>query len=330
MANRVLLGKHDSLGYGLFVSKPNKDAKSATGDDLIFNSDTNYGGGQIHSVHNVTIPVGGTGTAAITGLAYIPHVHVTEYSGTTTKGVPSWWGRVDGTGSCILEGSMIKTPQGEVPIEELKIGDTIIGYDLENNKEVETYIMEQSAHRAQFYYKVNDLRITAGHPIWTERGWSVIEPDEYYHECKVYGNEKPPVDVRRLEIGDKMLNSSVEKIERISCDIPVYNIEVNKFHNYIADNILVHNGGGMMGGGGGGGGGGAGGGKGRAQIRWGEFRVRVTSSQVSIFGAGDTSASSGDSMNYIVSHHTQYPLTYPGSIVGKTYKVIVYRIKANF
>ena len=40
MANRVLLGEHDSLGYGMYVSKPAKDVTSATKDDLIFNSNS--------------------------------------------------------------------------------------------------------------------------------------------------------------------------------------------------------------------------------------------------------------------------------------------------
>ena len=38
MANRVLAGTHNSLGYGLFVSKPGKNVLSATGNDLIFDS----------------------------------------------------------------------------------------------------------------------------------------------------------------------------------------------------------------------------------------------------------------------------------------------------
>lgn len=325
MANRVLIGEHASLGYGLFVSKPNKNAESGTGDDLIFNSDTQYGGAQIHQVSTVTVPANtGIGVATITGLNYIPFVHVCEFSGSTTKSIPSYWNRVAGTG-CVMPGTMIKTPTGDISIEELKIGDAVIGYDTHKNELVETYIMEQSVHETHWYYKINDLRITAGHPIWTEKGWSAIDTEEYYRECKIYGNEKPPVDIRTLEIGDKLLNNSVEKIERVSCHSPCYNIEVNNTHNYIADNILVHNGGGC-----GMGGSGGGGGKGRAQIRWSGFRVRVTSSQVTIFATGDTSASSGDSFYYEVSHHQTFPLSYPSSnIVGNTYKVIVYRIRTD-
>jgi len=40
MANRILMGNHASKGYGFFVSKPGKNVLSATGDDLIFNSDS--------------------------------------------------------------------------------------------------------------------------------------------------------------------------------------------------------------------------------------------------------------------------------------------------
>ena len=36
MANRICIGNHSSNGQGLYVSKPGKDASSATGNDLIF------------------------------------------------------------------------------------------------------------------------------------------------------------------------------------------------------------------------------------------------------------------------------------------------------
>jgi hypothetical protein len=329
MANRVLIGEHNSLGYGMFISKPGADVLSATKNDLIYNSTTAYGGGQIHTILNITCASSGTyeGTGTITGLGYIPFVQVTEYSGGTTKSIPAWWGRATGGSGCVLEGTMIKTPNGEVPIEDLKTYDTVIGYDLNNNKEVETHIIGQSIHNAERYVEVNGLRITTGHPIWTKQGWSCIDPQEYYQECLMYGGEEPSVtDIRPLQLGDEMLNSTVEEIKSVYSPTHVYNIEVDKFRNYIADNILVHNGGGM----GGGGGGGGGGNKGKGQIRWSGFRCQVTSSQVRIFPWLFT-ASSGETANYVASHHSAggiYDLEWPPTTSGKTYKVIVYRMKA--
>ena len=329
MANRVLLGKHDTEGYGLFVSKNGVDVKSATGNNLIFNTNTQYGGGQIHQVFTITIPGSGTASASgsITGLAYIPYVQITEFSGSTIKSIPSWWGRVSGSGGCVLPGTTIKTPGGNKDIEDLQLGDAVISYDTREGREVQSYIGEQSVHEANGFVKVNDLKLTPGHPIWVVgKGWSCVSPEEYYRECRIYGNEDAVLQVRELKIGDQLLNNKVEKIETVSGITPVFNIEVDGLHNYIADNILVHNGGGC---GMGGGSGGGGGGKGKAQIRYSEFRARVTSSNVTIFGISDSSASSGDSMFYLYSHHSQFALSYPGNIHGKTYRVIVYRIKTN-
>ncbi len=101
MTNRVLLGERGS-DYGLWVSKPNKDVTSAPDLDLIFNSNTAYGSGQIHQIIDITCSATAPlyeGTGTIAGLAYIPFVHITEYTGSGVKGVKSWWGRSSGGGS---------------------------------------------------------------------------------------------------------------------------------------------------------------------------------------------------------------------------------------
>jgi len=332
MANRVLLGKHNTEGYGLFVSKSGQDVKSATGNNLIFNTNTPYGSGQIHQIMTLTIPGSGTPTqtGTITGLAYIPYIQITEFSGTTVKSIPSWWGRVSGGSGCLLPDTLVRTPEGEQEIQNLQIGDAVISYDTNEGQEVESYISNQSLHEVHSFVKVNGLRLTSGHPFWVVgKGWSCVSPDEYYRDCMVWGAEYPIPQMRKLKIGDQLLNEKVKTIETVTGTSHVFNIEIDKFQNYFADNILVHNGGGAMGGNPGGMPGGPGGGKGFAQIRYSEFRARVTTSSVTIFGAADNSASSGDTMNYTTSHHSNYALTYPSNIHGKSYKVIVYRIKTN-
>jgi len=51
MANRVLIGKHASFGYGLFVSKPTKDVTGSTHDDFAFRSDLTDSGGYVTSAN---------------------------------------------------------------------------------------------------------------------------------------------------------------------------------------------------------------------------------------------------------------------------------------
>jgi|TARA_B100002003_G_scaffold247830_1_gene280195 hypothetical protein len=102
MATRVCAGEHDSLGYGLYVSKIGKNAQTATDLDLIFNSETTYGSGQIHQIIDITCGTTAPlyeGTGTIVGLAYIPFVHIIQYGGSGVKGIKSWWGRSSGGGS---------------------------------------------------------------------------------------------------------------------------------------------------------------------------------------------------------------------------------------
>ena len=101
MANRVCIGNHATNGYGLYVSKDNKNAQSDTGLDLIFSSETAHGAGSISQIIDITASSSGdyNGTGNITDLGYIPFVHITELSGSGVKGIESWWGRSVGGGS---------------------------------------------------------------------------------------------------------------------------------------------------------------------------------------------------------------------------------------
>ena len=102
MSNRVCIGDHATYGHGLYVSKPGKNAQTATNFDLIFNSETTHGSGQIHQIVDITCsstPPLYEGTGTITGLAYIPFVHIVQYGGSGVKGIASWWGRSAGGGT---------------------------------------------------------------------------------------------------------------------------------------------------------------------------------------------------------------------------------------
>lgn len=87
MSNRVMIGEHDTLGYGLYVAKPTKDATSATGNDLIFDS-SSIATSMLHQIVDITITSGNSsGTGAITGLAYIPYINFSEYDSNGVRGL---------------------------------------------------------------------------------------------------------------------------------------------------------------------------------------------------------------------------------------------------
>ena len=151
-------------------------------------------------------------------------------------------------GGCLLPGSMIKHSNGETPIEEIEVGTKVIAYNETTGKEVEAEIFDKAPHKADFYYKVNDLQLTSGHPIWANDGWSCVDPVEYKRECIAYGHTLD-LEPNKLGVGDVLYNGTlVEKIERVDEATEVWNIIIKDIHTYIANGILVHNGGGGGGG----------------------------------------------------------------------------------
>ncbi len=99
MANRICIGNHSSNGQGLYVSKPGKDATSATGNDLIFDSSRLYSSA-LHQIVDVTISSGGSsGTGTINGLAFIPFVTFTEYDSNGVRGLRFTTSKATGGGT---------------------------------------------------------------------------------------------------------------------------------------------------------------------------------------------------------------------------------------
>jgi hypothetical protein len=120
----------------------------------------------------------------------------------------------------------------EQEIQKIEIGQEVKG-GLVTNK---------SAHNVNHWYKLNDLKLTGGHPVWIEgKGWSCINPQEYYDECEEFGHS---VDLQpsKLEIGSNTTNGEIKLIEKIEEKVEVWNITVDKTHTYYVNKILVHNG----------------------------------------------------------------------------------------
>ncbi len=324
MANRVLLGKKGS-DYGLWVSKPGKDVTSASGIDLIFDSETSHGNGYLHQVIDITCSSSNpwNGTGAISGLAYIPFIHITEYDGSGVYSMKTGWGRsFGGNATCLVTGTIIKVPNGERKIEDMKVGHRIIGYDFEEQREVEARVGGVKSFLTDEYYSVNGVRITAGHPIWTEKGWACIDPKGYFEECEEYGHF-PELNPVKLEVGDKLLDRTVDSIEKHEETTQVWCLEVDTTQNYFADDMLVHNGGGMGGGPSGG----------RSSIRWTGWRATATSSQIEIrpwLDAQNFTTNANTNYEYAI-HSKATSLTWrdQGDTSGKTFRCFVYRIPAT-
>jgi len=133
--------------------------------------------------------------------------------------------------SCFLPGTLVQTPSGEVPIEEIKIGD--MAYSFSENGEVSVsgvsakYIAERD-----FYYTIAageySVNATAEHPFLTPNGYKdagdLAEGDIIF----IYQNEV-------------LSEKAITMVSRVNESATVYNLQVDTDHTFFANGFAVHN-----------------------------------------------------------------------------------------
>ena len=137
-------------------------------------------------------------------------------------------------GSCFARGTMISTPGGRIPIEQIKVGDQVTAI-AEDGKPVFVKVTETHATRSRLVVistPAASLRTTAEHPIGLAGGgfW----------------------DAGELQAGSSILmwlNGSATSAEvssqwATSAAEDVFNLTVDSPHTFIADGFVVHNKGG--------------------------------------------------------------------------------------
>jgi hypothetical protein len=132
---------------------------------------------------------------------------------------------------CFVPGTLIFTPNGEVPIEDIKKNDLVYAYDLDKNKKVE--VSAEQTFERDYDGKIID--------IVSEDGTTISLTPEH----EVFTKNRDWVLARNLVEGDEVLKSDrpmkISKISRRHYKGKVHNIGTPPLHNYIANNILVHN-----------------------------------------------------------------------------------------
>lgn len=132
-------------------------------------------------------------------------------------------------GGCFASGTLIKMADGsEKAIEKIKIGDQILTFKNEKTPQVvRATVQGISTHLVKELLVINnELKVTPEHKIYISGRWD-------------YAGD--------IKLGDILINSQNEKIivrtisQEIAGNIPVYNIVVNQYHTYFADNLYVHN-----------------------------------------------------------------------------------------
>ena len=133
-----------------------------------------------------------------------------------------------GGGGCFLAGTMILTGDGtEIPIENIEKGMEVYAFDKESGELRVSKVSETFFHpKENTYLIVNDnLLVTPNHPVLNNNKW---------------------VEIGELEEGDTLTDRDnnpipISKIEEVNELSDVFNFEVEKYHTYVAEGIIVHN-----------------------------------------------------------------------------------------
>lgn len=140
-------------------------------------------------------------------------------------------GNGQGGGACFVAGTMVLTPDGRRPIEDLEVGDEVFCWSFGENKLVPTRITEVFSHENDDAREVQVLTMGNGEVL-------VGTP-----EHMVYGNKK----WSPLGDADCIWSPVSGKDELVFMhgsggERDVYNIHVeHRDHNYVANGFLVHN-----------------------------------------------------------------------------------------
>jgi hypothetical protein len=159
-----------------------------------------------------------------------------------------------GTGVCFVAGTMITIPgpndtMASVEIEDIKVGDLVMSYNLETEKIEAKEVVElmQPLHKdiVEFVFSNGaTTQHTYDHPYYVAgKGWSSYKPDLTTARYNTADLESTSL----IEVGDKCIADTGDIVtltginEIATGDIPTYNFTVSDNRNYFADGILVHN-----------------------------------------------------------------------------------------
>ena len=126
---------------------------------------------------------------------------------------------------CFLPGTLVETAGGCKAIEDLQVGDRVLGLD--RMDQVVLCGVEKTYKAIQFdYYVINGkLRVTGTHSFLVDGAWKMVS---------------------QIDVGDRLTGMGadpieVKTVEAVRKGVRVYNIEVAAPHTYFAEGVLVHN-----------------------------------------------------------------------------------------
>ena len=148
------------------------------------------------------------------------------------------------TPSCFVAGTMIEMFGKEsYKIEDVKIGDKLIGFDNTINTVME-FDHPKLGTRSLYAFNGGKPFVTSEHPFMTPSGWKAINQEATFEENPNMKDEM----VGNLEVGDmiSLHNGELLKIESIEkhtapSSTQLYNFKLDGNNTYVADGMIVHN-----------------------------------------------------------------------------------------
>jgi RHS repeat-associated protein len=134
--------------------------------------------------------------------------------------------------ACFLAGTMVKVPEGEKPVEELKENDLVLAYDEKTGKNAykritKVHLIHEPEKIYHLYINQQVIKVTGKHPFFLQGKWVEVQ---YLHKG----------DSVTLYTGKKAV---IDSIAIIKGAYTVYNFTIEEFSTYYVspDGVLVHN-----------------------------------------------------------------------------------------
>lgn len=146
-----------------------------------------------------------------------------------------------GTGCFAPETDILMADGSKKRIGDVTAGERVKGYDLMKKTFVEANVIEVYRVKRDSYFLVNNVKVTAEHPFYTERIWSKAHTGGE----KSFGDEW--VETRDLNVGSRLFGGVlVRRIESVDEGGLFINLTVDGVNNFFVvdgngDCYLVHN-----------------------------------------------------------------------------------------
>ena len=151
-----------------------------------------------------------------------------------------------GSSGCFIAGTLVNLPGNKkIPIEDLKVGDKILSYNIYTKTLDESEVQLLQILKDKIAYRLHlsnnmIITVTDSHPFLTPTGWKALNPAK--------GKEEHGVNCETLKEHDELILINNKKVyikeieyRNVLMHTTVYNLGVLPHHTFIVDDIVVHN-----------------------------------------------------------------------------------------